>query len=387
MSASAGQPVRPSTVTAEASRTEPSPTLPAAARVEPEKTLQRYVSLDAYRGFIMVILAANGFGLSALSDHSTFGWLGKQFDHVQWEGLAFWDLIQPAFMFMVGMAMPFALARRRELGQSSREIFGHVLWRTFVLLLLSQILISVSGNAATFQLINVLSQIAFTYFLCFLIMQLKFRWQATAAAWILIGHWLLFALLPGSEGSFSKTDNIGAVIDRAILGKNYSGYYVTINFISSTVTTLFGVWAGQLLMKRRTHAFNVKVIAGASLACFLSGLALELLNPMIKRLWTASFTLFSAGWVFAMLLAFYWLVEIKGYRKLTFPLVVVGMNSIFIYSVSMVLHKWIDRSLAVFTGGFQSLGVLAPVAQATAVFLAMWYLCYWLYQRRIFFKI
>ncbi len=346
----------------------------------------RLISLDAYRGFIMLVLAANGFGWRHLKDHPTFSGIARQFEHVSWTGMAFWDLIQPAFMFMVGVAMPYALARRLEEGGRRGEIFRHVLWRSAMLIVLSQVLMSISANRLHFQLINVLSQIAFTYLLSFLIMQLRFKTQVAAVLGLLAGHWTLFALLPGSEGAFSKTDNIGALIDRA-LGLRYGGYYVTINFLSSTVTTLFGVWTGQLLIRNDAHAHRVKVLAGGAAACFLLGWALTPFNPMVKRLWTASFTLFSTGWVLLMLLFFYWLVEIREHRRAVFPLVVVGMNSIFIYSISIVLTGWLDRAVGVFTGRFRFVGDLAPVAQATAVVLVMWYLCYWLYQRRIFFKI
>lgn len=353
----------------------------------PEPAKLRLASLDAFRGFIMVMLASHAFGLSALMTHPTWSWLGTQFEHVEWEGMVFWDLIQPAFMFMVGMAMPFSSARRRLEGQKFSRIFGHVLWRSLALILLSQILISVSGDRLSFQLINVLSQIAFTYFFCFLVMQLPFAWQAVTAALILAGHWALFVLFPGSEGPLSKTDNIGAVIDLAVLGKNYSGSYVTINFAGSIVTTLFGVWAGQLVMKRRSHSFTMGAIGGAAAAAFALGWMLEPFNPMVKRLWTASFAFASAGWVLLMLLFFYWIVEVRGYRRPAFPLVVVGMNSIFIYSVSMVLYGWTNKAVGVFTGGFPFAGAFAPVVQAAAVFLVLWYLCYWLYKRKIFFRI
>jgi len=346
----------------------------------------RLVSLDAYRGFIMIVLAANGFGWRRLMDDPRFGWIARQFEHVPWTGMVFWDLIQPAFMFMVGLAMPFAVARRKEVGSGEREVFGHVARRALMLVLWSQVLMCISANRLHFQLINVLSQIAFTYLLSYLILQLRFRWQVAAAALVLGGHWLLFALFPGADGPFSKADNVGALIDRA-LGLKYNGYYVTINFISSTATTLFGVWTGLLMQRDDTHGHRMKILAGAAAAAFAGGWALSAANPMVKRLWTASFTLFSTGWVLVMLLAFYWMVEIRGWRRPVFPLVVVGMNSIFIYSVSIVLSGWLDRAVGVFTGRFQWIGALAPVAQATAVVVVMWYLCYWLYQRRIFFKI
>jgi predicted acyltransferase len=115
-------------------------------------------------------------------------------------------------------------------------------------------------------------------------------------------------------------------------GRNYQDYYVTINFVSSIGTTLFGVWTGIFLMKRRPHATNMKIISGAGFACFVLGFALRPFNPNIKHLWTESFTFLSTGWVLLMLLAFYWLLEVRKYQRLAFPLVVLGVNSIFIYS-------------------------------------------------------
>jgi predicted acyltransferase len=354
------------------------------AKLSPEG---RYVSLDAYRGFIMILLISWGFGFGALMNHPIYSVIAAQFDHVPWEGMGFWDLVQPAFMFMVGAAMPFAMARRIERGATFHQNLGHVASRSLKLILLSQIIGSISNSALHFQLINVLCQIAFTYLFCFLIMQLQFRWQVVTAGLILALHWALFVLFPGPEGAFSKENNIGQVIDIAILGKTYSGYYVTINFISSTVTTLFGVWTALLLRSRRTQAQKLGILAAFAAACFALGLVISPFNPIVKRIWTASFTMVSAGWVLLGMLVFVWLIEIKEYRKWAFPLVVVGMNCIFIYSFNYVLGGWINHSLAVFTGNFEFIGTLAPVVQACATLLVLWYLCYWLYQRKIFFKL
>jgi predicted acyltransferase len=168
---------------------------------------QRYLALDAFRGFIMFVLVSRGFGLAALAKRNPgFTCIANQFEHMPWEWITFWDLIQPAFMFMVGVAMPFALARRMEQGATERQLFWHVAARSFRLILMSQVLISISGGRLSFQLINVLAQIGITYFLCYLIMRLEFRWQAAVAAMILIGHWALFVAFPGTEGPFrSKT--------------------------------------------------------------------------------------------------------------------------------------------------------------------------------------
>jgi predicted acyltransferase len=335
----------------------------------------------------MILLTSSGFGFGALRNHPAFGVIAAQFEHVPWEGAVFWDLVMPAFTFMVGVAMPFALARRIEQGATFAQNFRHVLVRSIKLIVLSQILVSISSNRLQFQLVNVLTQIGFAYFFCFLIMQLQFRWQAVTAGLILAGHWALFMIFPGPDGAFSKTNNIAAVIDRAVMGYNYSGYYVNLNFVTNTVTTLFGVWTALLLRSGRPPAQKLKILAGAAVGAIAAGLAISPFNPIVKRIWTSSFTLYSAGWVLLMMLAFCWIIEVKGYRKWAFPLMVVGMNCIFIYSFKFVLGGWIRRSLAVFTGDFQFLGSFAPVAQACASLLVLWYLCYWLYQRKIFFKL
>ncbi|MFL6350709.1 MAG: acyltransferase family protein [Bryobacteraceae bacterium] len=349
--------------------------------------LRRYVALDAYRGFIMLLLASEGFGFAALKNDPAWGRVASWFDHVPWEGAVFWDMIQPAFMFMVGVAMPFAMARRTENGATWSDNLRHVLTRSVSLIILSQILMSVSRGSITLQLINVLSQIAFTYFLSFLIMRWKWRYQAAAAV-ALLALWtaLLFAF-PGPDAPFSKTNSIGLVVDRAIFHYDYDPAYSTLNFIPSTVWTLSGVWVGRLLMTTRSHAENLRVLAAGMAAGFVLALALRPWIPMIKQLCTPSFIFYSLGWVLFMFMAFYWLIEVRGWRRAAFPLVVVGMNSIFIYSLSELLHKWLDRAVGVFTFHFNALGTFAPLAQSTAVLLVMWYLCYWLYNQRIFIRL
>lgn len=359
----------------------------AAPTVSGPPAADRYLALDAYRGFMMIVLVSGGFGLSALRDHPALGRLAAQFDYGRWEGCTFWDLVQPAFLFILGAAMPFALARRTEAGATFRRNFAHVGLRAIKLLLFSQVLVSIAGANLSFQLINVLAQMAFTYFFCFLILQMRFRWQVVAAGAILAAHWALFVLFPDEEGAFVMVGNVGQVIDEALFGRTYPGQYVSINFISSTVTTLFGAWCGMLLHGDKPRAEKLKVLALAAVGCFLLGLPLSMVNPMIKRLWTASFTLFSAGWVILPLLAFVAMIEVWGWRRFAFPLAVVGMNSIAAYSIDLTLRSWLHRAVGVFTLRFEWLGTMGPVAHNCATMLAIWGLCYWLYRRRIFFKL
>src|SRR6266850_4605651 len=354
-----------------------------------QKPPSRLVSLDAYRGFIMLTLISHGFGFAALKAYPGWAWLAAQVDHTEWTGVTFWDLIQPAFTFTVGMAMPFAFARRTSEGATFFGLFKHVAWRALLLLALSNILSNFNSGRLhpQLQLINVLCQIAFGYVICFLITRLRFPYQVVSAVAMLAGYWALFVLFPGPDGAFSKTANIGAVIDLKVLGYNYSGYYTTINFIGNAVTILFGCWAGLLMQTTKSHNYKLSVLAAAAVAGFAIGLGLEPFNPMVKRLWTASFTFYSAGWVILMLMAFYWVVEVKQIKRWIFPLLVLGMNSIFIYSFSQVLRGWLDRGLAVFTGNFKFLGASGAIPQNLLVLSTMWYLCYWLYKRKIFFRI
>jgi predicted acyltransferase len=359
---------------------------PQAAAI-PAPSAGRLQSLDAYRGLIMFVLVSNGLGISALNAYPRWQWLAAQFEHSDWTGITFWDLIQPAFTFMVGVAMPFALARRRRQGATTADLSRHVCWRALGLVLLSNLFSNFGEDHLQLQLINVLSQIAFGYVICFLILQMPRGWQAAMAVLLLVGQWLLFAMFPGPQGAFSQAGNIGQVVDRAVLGYNYSGAYVTINFLGNAVTILFGCWVGVLLRAGRSRAFTLGALAAAAAAAYLAGLALEPFNPVIKRLWTASFTCLSAAWVILAMMAFYWLIEIRGWRRWTFPFVVLGMNSIFIYGFWQVLNGWLDNGLATFTRRFAMLGAAGEIPHRVVVVAVMWGLCYWLYRRRIFFKL
>jgi predicted acyltransferase len=335
----------------------------------------------------MIVLISHGFGLlEALKGKQSF--LASQFDHAAWVGCTFWDLIQPAFTFIVGAAMPFALRRRQQQGDSRARMFSHVLWRAALLIVLSNVLSNWGSTPPPrLQLINVLCQIALGYVICFAVMQLRFTWQVVAGIGLIVLHQALFFVYPGEQGPFDPAGNIGAVLDRALLGYNYSGHYTTLNFLGNAITILFGVWTGMLCASASTHGSRIRILAACAAAAVTSGLLLSMWIPMVKRLWTASFTLYSAGWVLAAIAALYWAVEVCGWRRWAFPALVVGTNCIFIYSFSQVLRGWLSRGIGSFTGHFWFLGPWGEAPHNLLVLAVMWYLCYWLYRRRIFFKI
>jgi predicted acyltransferase len=358
------------------------------AKASPEKgSEQRFLPLDALRGLIMVMLVSDGLGLAALDTHPIFHAIGQQFEHVDWVGTHFWDLIAPAFLFIVGMSMSYSVGSRAEQGVPFRQNFQRVGMRFLRLMILSQIIISIEENRLHFQMHNILTHIAVACVLCFLIMQMPFKWQLVSAAALLVVHTVPFFLFPAPGGPFTKTGNIAAVIDRAIMGYNYESWTTNFNVISTSVTALFGVWAGNLLRSSRPRSRQMQILGAAMLVGFGTGLSLMPFVPSIRRIWTASFVFWSAGWVLLMLLVLYLLIDVAGYRRMVFPLSVVGANAIFIYALSEVLRGWLNKSVGVFTGDFWFLGAFGSVAQSCAVLLVMWYLCYWLYRREIFLRL
>ncbi|MBC8113967.1 MAG: DUF5009 domain-containing protein, partial [Candidatus Saccharimonas sp.] len=171
----------------------------------------RLGSLDAYRGFVMICLAANGFGIAATAknfpDSSLWQSLKFQFDHVPWVGCAFWDLIQPSFMFMVGVALPYSYAKREATGESFLRMLGHAAVRSLVLILLGLFLSTGSKHTMTnFTFVNVLTQIGLGYTFLFLLWSRSPGTQLSMLIAILAGYWAWFAMTPvvGSDFDFTK---------------------------------------------------------------------------------------------------------------------------------------------------------------------------------------
>ena len=165
---------------------------------------RRLLSLDAYRGLIMVSLAFKGFGLRETAenhlatnpDSSFWQTVHYQFSHVPWTGCGYWDLIQPSFMFMVGVSMAWSYAKRSGLGHSYGRMLRHALWRSAVLILLGIFLISDSLSSTNWSLMNVLTQIGLGYTFLFLFWRRGLRVQFLGAAFVLILTWMLYVCIP-----------------------------------------------------------------------------------------------------------------------------------------------------------------------------------------------
>ncbi len=428
---------------------------------KPDFLEKRLLSLDVYRGLIMISLAFSGFGIEATAKkHIEAGiapdfWeaVHYQFDHAQWVGCGYWDLIQPSFMFMVGVAAAYSFSKRQETGQSQLRLFAHTLWRSLILIFLGIFLISNNKLHTEWSLMNVLSQIGLGYPFLFLLWNRSFRTQAIAAALILVGTWLAYTLyglcpqagidietgapevginqkwaeenLKDVPPAWHKNANIGHAIDLWLLNllpqqkpfEFNAGGYQTINFIPSLATMIFGLMAGQLLRSRRSPGEKLKLLLIAALAGFILGQVLNLTGvcPLVKRIWTPSWALFSTGWCLLILACLYGLIDVLDCKSGTFPFVVVGVNSIAIYCMGMLLKGWTKRALETHLGGdlfvydtsssasslqwaefgplFALLPRLSPgnlwepVLIHCTVGFVFWLVCLWMYRQKIFIRI
>lgn len=411
------------------------------------------MSLDAYRGFIMVLLAASGFGILQLTqlpyeaevwyelDYDTWQRVGFHFDHAawacdfEWIGVRLWDLIQPAFMFMVGVAMPYSYARRKELGHGAIRQGSHALWRAIVLVLLGVFLSSTTSTQTNWTFVNVLCQIGLGYFFVYLLLGRKFWIQAVAFVVILVGYWGLFysyslpegydlAAVQATEGTvyddhfapWSKNANIGHQVDLWLLNwfprptdkpfEYNDGGYVTLNFVPSMATILLGVWCGQLLISdRRWWQKFLLLVLGSAVCLGLGVLAGQYACPIVKRIWTPSWVLFSGGWVIAMLAAFYLVFDLCRLRWLAFPLVVVGMNSIAMYLMGQLLGPWASQSVKIHLGvvlrwaadqlqqaqvvgaDFLADDMFGRMVGPTSAFVVFWLIALWMYRQKFFVRV
>jgi heparan-alpha-glucosaminide N-acetyltransferase len=406
---------------------EPLPQTRTKPQVRPATGTARLGSLDAYRGFVMLAMASGGLGTAHLLKDPTWGPLADQLEHRQWVGCTFWDLIQPSFMFIVGVAMPFSFARRQEQGDSWGRQFRHALWRALLLVLIGVALDSWGKSAPVVQMIRVLQQIAIGYVIAFLVLHRGPLVQATAAVGLLGLHTCAFLWYGWAHGTdpWLRDQNVGTWLDQfmhqhlsafaeqvtqALFGCHNTvslmplstGGYVTFNAISSAGTILFGVLCGELFRgdwptSRKLRVLGMAGVGGLLVGGLLGGgeyavgdgyVILPTWVPLVKRIWTSSFAVFAAGWTCLMMLAFFLIIDVWKLRAWSLLLVMVGMNSILMYVLAQVLKGTVREGLKPFVQGPLSYWPKAgPVVLAALVVAVLWLICYGLYRRRIFLRL
>ena len=404
------------TVEAPARQNETLVTTPAIAR---------NTAVDAYRGLVMLLMMAEVLNLERVSrafpGNGFWAFLGYNQSHVQWAGCSLHDMIQPSFSFLVGVALPYSIASRLKRGATFDKLFGHALWRSLLLVALGVFLRSMDHSQTYFTFEDTLSQIGLGYPILFLLGFRPGKWQWGALGALLFGYWLAWALYPvpganfdwaavgvpanwshnfsGFAAHWNKNSNLGNAFDQWFLNlfpreKPFvfnDGGYLTLSFIPTLGTMILGLIAGRWLREqapgiplRRFLTTGVILIAVA-LALHFTGIC-----PIVKRIWTPAWTLFSGGVCFLFLSAVCWVMEAKGYKRWAFPLVVVGMNSIAAYLIAHLCEDFVASSLLTNLSArpFALLGAgLQPLLLGAGMLFIYWLMLDWMYRRKVFLRI
>jgi predicted acyltransferase len=368
--------------------------------MKPEVTIGgRITSVDFFRGFTMFLLIGESTELyshfRSIEGSSIMQFLGTQLDHHEWHGLHFWDLIQPFFMFIVGVAIPFAIANRKKKGDSDQTILKHAFKRSGVLLLLGWALYCIGPGQIVFRLQNVLAQLSVTYLVAFLIFNKSFSFQLIFTLVVLLLTDLAYRYFPveGFNHPWVPFENLGAWANNKIEGVDKADIWASINAFPTIAHTVWGVLCGKLLMSSTPIKKKIQILLMAGFAALIIGYSLDILNinPIIKKIATSSFVFASGGWAILALCFSYWLIDVKKlFAKGSQFFIVVGMNCIFIYLFfSIGGADLVGKIFIPFAKAFFSWGgaITVEIMTSLATWAALWYICYWLFKNRIFIKI
>lgn len=398
----------------------------SGAVINPAMPTSRIASVDVYRGFVMFLMMAEVLSLSDISDAlpgSTF-WRFIAFNqsHVEWSWLSLHDMIQPSFTFLVGVVLPYSIASRKNKGASVGHILVHTLKRSLILIFLGIFLRSMHADQTNFTFEDTLTQIGLGYTFLVLLALYSQRVQLTGLAIILVAYWLAFAVYPlpapdfdyaaagvkaGWEHNFSgfaahwnKNTNLAWAFDNWFLNlfprekifQFNRGGYATLSFIPTLGTMILGLLAGNILNSSRVQQKKIRmfIAIGVLLLAFGTLLHLAGINPVVKRIWTPAWTIFSGGICFLFLAFFFWVVDVYEMKRWSFFLMIIGMNSIAAYCIADGgLKSVIHESLFIHLGqDFDKIiGPFAPLLSGGLVLLIEWLILYWMYKRKIFIKI
>jgi predicted acyltransferase len=385
----------------------------------------RNIAVDAYRGLVMLLMMGEvmQFAKVARAFPGSFFWrlLAYNQTHVEWAGMSLHDTIQPGFTFLVGVALPYSIQSRSRRGQSFAKQFAHTLWRSLLLIALGILLRSTHSTQTNFTFEDTLTQIGLGYSFAFLIAHCRPKWQWVLFGLLLSWYWLAWAIYPapgpgfdyaavgvpadwhhnftGFASHWNKNSNLGQAFDVWFLNLfprparflYNDGGYLTLSFIPTLGTVLLGLRAGEWF-RAAAPAIPLKRFLTAGMLLMLAGVLFHLTGicPIVKRIWTPSWTLFSGGVCFLFLAGFSWLIDVKAYRRWAFPLIVVGMNSIAAYLIAHLWEGFIITNLQINLGHqvFRVLGNgMEPFTLGVAVMIVYWLVLYWMYRKRLFLRI
>ena len=370
---------------------------PGGARLDSTQAAPRLVSLDALRGFDMFWITGGTailFGLGRVIRRPFFDKLLVQFDHVPWQGLHFYDLIWPLFMFIMGAAIPLGVAKRRARGESDRQLLLHALWRAIVMFCLGTV---TQGSLLLFDwwrfhpCYSVLHGLAAGYLLAMVVaLKVSPKWHAATIALLLLAYWAVVMLIPVpgvGAGVLTPQGNLPAYVDKLVLGHLHYGRNTWfLSYPGFAASVLLGVLAGQMLMSGHAPMNKVYRLLVAGVVSLAGGLVWSLSFPVIKLMWTSSYVMISGGVSYIALALFYWIIDVLGYKRWAFGFMVIGMNSIAVYVATEIFDFRLVGNI--FVGNLLPLvGRWAELVEAGAAFGVVWLILYWMYCKKEFIKI
>ncbi len=387
---------------------------------------QRVASVDTYRGFVMFLIMAEVLHFSKISaaipDSAFWSFLSFHQSHVPWVGCSLHDLIQPSFSFLVGVALPYSLASQIAKKANNSTLWIKTLRRSLILVLLGIFLRSMHRDQTYFTFEDTLSQIGLGYPILFALAFSSERLQWTAFIALLAGYWLLFATFPlpgtdfnwtetgssadwehnlkGFAAHWNKNTNAAWAFDRWFLNlfprsepfKFNGGGYSTLSFIPTLATMILGLIAGNWLKTINSSSLILKklYVTAAILLSLAVLLGLTGLNPIVKRIWTPSWTLFSGAWCFLLLGLFYYMVDLKNLKDWFKIFIVIGSNSILAYVMVDFLPNFIHHSFEIHLGNGYDLLFGTPYRTLLSGFIIIFFeylLLRSLYNRKVFIRI
>jgi predicted acyltransferase len=400
-----------------------------APRVISNATLKntRLVSLDVLRGLAVA-------GMILVTDPGTYNAVYRPLLHAQWNGPTPTDMIFPAFLFAVGVAITLSFASRIERGNDRLSLARHVVLRSLVIFFLG---VALNGfpdyDLHTLRIPGVLQRIALCYlFGASLYLGIgtsasrtvaygrgrRIAILAGTAAFLLIFYWALIKMVPVpgfGPGRLDSIGNLGAYIDRSLLGTRHMwlwgltpGYGVTfdpeglLSTLPAIASLLIGIIAGEWLRADYSNKKKLVLLVGTGFVLVLAGWLLSPLLPLNKKIWTSTFAMFSSGVSMLLCAALYFIVDIKRWRGWTPPALVFGTNAVFAFALSNIVTTLTDRihvsqlggsDLTLHEWGYRAgfatwlRPVHASLAYALLIVLLNMTLVYPLYRNRIFLRV
>lgn len=349
----------------------------------------RLVSLDVYRGLVMLAMMIHTLGLKDVSSNPVVGFIYRQLNHADWVGFHFEDFILPSFLFIIGVAIGLSEEKRRAKGEPYRGRFIHALKRSAGLFAIG-FLLSWIGSEKIQTGPGVLQILGISYFGGFLFLGKSVRVRFAVCAFLLFIYWFFIFITPVYDvgrNSYIVYKNLVYLIDETLTNSpSRWGYLYTC--ITSIAVVVYGSIIGKLLIGRKSDWDFMKTLFLLGAAGVVSGLILHPFIPIIKRMFTSSYTLFTCGLATILLGGLFWVVDARGYRAWSFPFIVVGMNSIFIYIIYNLLNNWFLKTVGVFINPLEAyIGAWVSPLRESAGLFCQWLLCLWFYRRNIFFKL